>query len=209
MSIRDVIEARERGDIAELSRLLRHGDPLTVRYSAARSLGNSAQPEALVALLESLHAEDDGLRIASARALGVLGNVGAADELVLVAETDPASGVRAAAVEALAINGDHRGIEMLTSLAVDPAPALLRNTDRHFRAAVAGRLLARIGSTEEEELYRVRLWALKLIRRLEAVEALPALKTAPPPRALRERLTRWQTIRTLQAAPVNRRADTR
>jgi hypothetical protein len=65
-------EARKRGDLAELLRLLADTDRVT-RLGAAQELGKLGDPAALATLIRTLQANDDLLRMSAVKALARLG----------------------------------------------------------------------------------------------------------------------------------------
>jgi len=200
MSVTDAVEARKRGDLQALFDLLTDTDPLT-RSAAAQGLGALGDPEAVTPLLRCLQASGDGLRVSAVKALAQIGEPSVIPTLLDVAENDEASGVRVTAVDALASLGDARGVEMLTRLALDPLP-LIETSLRWFRIETSVGLYRpplAILSSRRKEVHQTRRWALKRLRELHAVAALPALETSHQPASPLLRLRRRRTIRALRS----------
>lgn len=187
MSSADVQLAEIRGDVQALTELLTATRPMT-RLSAATSLGKLGHPAAVGPLIRCLRANDDLLRNAVVIALRKIGDQSAVSALMDVATADEASSVRTTAIDALATLGDPRGVQMLAQLAVDPSP-LIGDASRTFSPWVNSRFRPTIRAR------RVRVWALKRLRELRAVEAAPPLEESRPPRSP---LLRLQFIRTLR-----------
>ena len=184
-------QARKRGDTGYLIGMLTDTEWLA-RASAAQELGKLGDSAGVEPLLRLLRADDDLLRTSVVKALAKIGDRSAVPALLDVATTDASSSVRHTAIDALASLGDPRGIEMLAQLAVDPS-RLDEGADRTFKLSVTDNSQVPIDNR------RLRVWALKRLRELHAVEAAPLLESSRPPRSLLLRLQFRRTLRALRS----------
>ena len=175
MSTTDSAEARRHDTVQALLALLADTDRMT-RIGAAQDLGALGDPAAVTPLLHCLHASDDLLRTSAVNALAKIGDPSAVPALLDVAKDDEASGVRVTAVDALATLGDPRAIDLLGRLALDPRP-LIATPVRWFTPSWVFR-------SRLKEVRQTRRWALKRLRKLHAIDALPILENGPRPRSL-------------------------
>lgn len=155
--------------------LRRERDPSTLRALAA-ALATTGGADAVPPLAELAEGGDPGARFAAVRALGRTGAPEAVDALLRVLGGTDDPGVEAAALAALGELGDPRGTEAVT--------ARMESADRDLRrvAAIALRQIAPPGAAERlvralgDPDWRVRLAAARTLARVDAPEALPALR---------------------------------
>lgn len=190
VSSADVRRAEIGSDVRALTELLTATTPMT-RVSAASALGDLGDPAAVDALIRCLRANDDLLRNAAIIALRNIGDKSVLPALMEVATADEASGVRTTAIDALATLGDPRGVQMLAQLAVDPSQ-LVGSASRTFSPWVNSRYRPSIRAR------RIRAWALKRLRELHVVEAVPHLEASRPPLSPLLRLRYMWTLRVLR-----------
>jgi HEAT repeat protein len=180
-----VDDAARDGDVAFLVEAL--ADP-EMRTGAAQRLGRLGSREAVPALVRNLRIDNDLTRNSIVIALAEIGDLSAAPALFEVAHRDDAAGVRTMAMNALAMLGDPRGVEMLTHLVINPDP-LLSGTTRFFDAPL-------VRTTNRR---RVRWWASKRLQELNATEAVPTLRASIREvswvTSLRIRQTIWRLTR--------------
>lgn len=185
-----VREAERDGDVRALVGLLSATTPLT-RIGAAHALGRLGDPAAVEPLIKCLRAHDDPLRVSVLKALARIDDHSSIPAVMAVALADDASGVRATAIDTLATLRDPEGVQMLAQLAVDPTP-LLGSAERTFSLWVGGRWRPKIRPRNTQK------WALKRLRQLRAVEAIPRLQAARPPRDPFLRLHFRRTLHALR-----------
>jgi len=182
-----VREAERDRDVEALVTLLNATTPMT-RIGAAQALGRLEDPMAVEPLLRCLHAHDDGLRVSALKALSRIADRSAIPGILAVAMNDDAAGVRATAIDALATVGDPEGAQMLAQLAIDPM-RLLGSASRNIR-------LRGSGWQPKVSTRQTQKWALKRLRQLHAVDAIPRLEGSRPPR---DPFLRFRLRRTLRA----------
>jgi HEAT repeat protein len=109
-------EARNRGDVETLLRILVNGDRIG-RLAAAQDLGELKSKRAVQPLLRFTQASDELLQVSALKALAKIGDGAAAPEVFALASSDEPLGVRATAAETLARIGDDRAIGLLAAIA--------------------------------------------------------------------------------------------
>jgi HEAT repeat protein len=138
-------------------------------------------------LVRLLEANDDGLRVNAIRALGRIGDPGAAPALHELARASQTPvGVRASAALALAALGDRRAIPILSRIASDPT------LGEQLRTIPTASTLT---STSERV---VRKRARRMILEMHGVEAIPVLEESLCQVPLRDRLKLRVLIRRLR-----------
>jgi HEAT repeat protein len=124
-----------------------YGDPnASVRRAAARSLGRVAQPGALRPLLDSLLAEDPGLRREVVSALGALGDPLAVDPLVERLQDHDVETRRRAAVALGRLGEGSRLMGQADERALDALSLALKKDRSHVVRESAARALGMIRS---------------------------------------------------------------
>jgi HEAT repeat protein len=182
-----VRDAAASDDVDYLIAALRDSE---VRDSAARYLGELGSKDAVTALIGNLDADDDGHRVAVAKALEKIGDQRAIMRLMEVATEDEAFGVRATAIDSAAALGDARAIRLLAEIAIDPR-AIAGSTRRMMDAPLMRRNTAR-------SLRSMRKWAGKRLIALGATEALPPLEAAIPSTPLIRRIRLRRIVSALR-----------
>jgi HEAT repeat protein len=161
-------EAKAQGDVEALLTMLADTDRV-VRLAAVANLGDPQFKEAIPSLLRCLASADDNLRAGALNALADIGDRQSVGQMLDVAATDSAFGVRLTAMSALAKLGDHRVVPMI------------RETLK----------------TPEKWPHWTRRWAAERLVALRAVEAIPDLQAARRRAGLFGRLRIRRAIREL------------
>lgn len=151
-------EARVRGDLSELLRLLADTDRVT-RLGAAQELGKLGDPAGVAPLIRTLQANDDLLRNSAIKALARIAQPEVIPALLETATTDPAWSVRVCAIDALATLDNDEGLAMLEQLAADPVP-LIATASRYFNPRPPF-------STRRSAIRHTKDWAVKRLRELK------------------------------------------
>src|SRR5450432_2860254 len=113
--MRDACDAHSRGDLQVLMATL-NGTDLMGRVAAANYLGELEVRDAVPPLVRCLEASDALLRMAVLKALGRIGDISVADDVLRVGLDDPDFLVRCAAAEALVALSDRRAASVLCAL---------------------------------------------------------------------------------------------
>lgn len=163
-------DARRRGDVGVLVSYLTSTDRIA-RLAAAQELGELRSREGLPHLIRCLRAADDGLKISALKAIGKIGDLGAASQVHELATSDEEPfGVRSTAAETLGRLGDRRGVTILAEL--------LRAPDNPYP-------------------HSYRKWMIKQLVSLEGTEAIPILEVAGRTEGFRGRIQLRVAIRRL------------
>jgi HEAT repeat protein len=163
-------EARERGDVDFLLRLLADVDPLG-RSAAAQNLGDLGTKRAVEPLVRCLQATHEGLRISALKALAKIGDTSVVPEVLEIATGDDSFGVRATAAETLGRLGDRRAASVLGAMFGEsdiPSPGSFRKW--------AARLLLELGGTEAIPDLEVAISSAGLLGRWRLRRTINALR---------------------------------
>jgi HEAT repeat protein len=161
--------ARKAGDVDFLLGLLTSTDRFG-RIAAAQHLGDLRARRAVDPLLRCLNASDDLMRVSAIKALGNIGDGGAADIIVASTGNHESASVRLTAAEALLALGDSRANDVLIAMVQD-----------------------------DPEDPQARRWAARKLAKIGAAEAIPALEAAVQTASVMERWRLLLTIRRLRA----------
>jgi HEAT repeat protein len=134
-----------------------------VRAAAAAAFSHMESSVALPYLLAALNDEDAWVRYFAARSIGLQSHTESLEALARLAESDPASQVRIAAIEALSQIGGPRAVAVLARLA---------EADDADLARAALRSLGQIGHPDALQLLVETLRSPDSARRVEALKAL-------------------------------------
>ncbi|HUK92194.1 MAG TPA: HEAT repeat domain-containing protein [Blastocatellia bacterium] len=149
-----------------------------VRASAAKALGQIEDNRVLHYLIAALNDPDQWTRYFAARSVGRRGYFEGMDKLAELAQSDPASQVRIAAMESLAQIGGPRAIAILAPLTesaeTDMACAALRGLGLLGHPDALPPVLAALRSTDPER----RLGAIQALGARGGAEAVDALQWA-------------------------------
>lgn len=185
----EALVAVGRSSQSALVDALGHADPF-VRASAAAALGQTRMVECVPAVMRCLGDREAAVREGAAKALGHLGDAGAADGLARIFRKDASAEVRTAAVEALGRLACRAAIEPLVEGLSDPELAVRRVSATGLagmgttlaagrrgelgRRRAAAALVAALA--DKDALVRTRATeALGLMKEKEAVDAIGAL----------------------------------
>lgn len=166
-------EARKRGDVDFLLRILVNGDRIG-RLAAAQDLGSLRSTRAVEPLLRCIRASDELLQVSALKALGKIRDRSVAAEVFEVAASDESLGVRATAAETLARLGDQRAADLLAAILMGGAGK------RHARS--------------------YRRWAAKLLAELYGAGAIQHLEVAKEQAGPLERWQLGLTVRRLRSS---------
>lgn len=169
--IRQLVQARERGDTEYLIRALL--DP-EQRSMAASYLAKTGSTDAIPPLVRLLNAYDPQARAAAARALGKLGVSDAVPELMRLAEHDSDLAVRTHSIRALEEIGATASTPLLIQLLDDPNWLVRDGAIRALGTVADARAIAPLTSAAAKRPFFRR----RAYRR--AIDDIQARSTSPP-----------------------------